>query len=37
MAQTLLPGLLEIAKKNYRQVLPINIFEIGKVYTKDEQ
>lgn len=38
MAQTLLPGLLEIAKKNYRQVLPIKIFEIGKVFwTKDNK
>lgn len=32
MIQTLLPGLLNIVEKNYRQITPINIFEIGKVY-----
>ncbi len=37
IAQTLLPGLLEIAKKNYRQVMPIKIFEIGKLYLMDEK
>ena len=32
MAHTLLPGLLELAKKNYRQITPINIFEVGKIF-----
>lgn len=35
MAQSLLPGLLELAKKNYRFTLPIQVFEIGKVWKNE--
>jgi phenylalanyl-tRNA synthetase beta chain len=37
MAQTLLPGLLNIIVKNHRQILPIKIFEIGKVFARDNK
>lgn len=37
MAHSLLPGLLELSKKNYRQVAPIKIFEIGKTFTINNQ
>ena len=37
MAQTLLPGLLNIIIKNHRQILPIKIFEVGKVFARENK
>ena len=37
IAQTLLPGLLNIIVKNHRQILPIKIFEIGKVFARENR